>query len=117
MAQASNMSNEALQAMISEFGNQIFCIRMDDGHKIFCGVKRGGDGVSPETEGDNTTFATEIEFRNFGGCDLFRLKFIDHTWGKTSINYSIWYVTYYIQAVYLVDDPTCMDLPDLNKLF
>ena len=73
MAQASNMSNEGLQAMISEFGDQIFCIRMDDGHKIFCGVARGGDGMDPSKDGDNTTFATELEFRNFGGCDMFRL--------------------------------------------
>lgn len=107
------MNNEALQAFIAEYGDRIFHISLDDGHKIFFGA--------PHSDG-NVIYATKLQFKTIGGVDYFGISRIDNTWGNNKVPYTTWAVTSYIQFISVVDpDPETGEiteyLPDLNKWF
>lgn len=102
------MTNAALQAMVAEFGERIFCITLDNNHKIFLGLaaRLPEDGVS----------VNDIVYKTYDGVDLFGVPHISHTWNGIDVPYTNWLVTGCIQAVHTTDE-LGEYLPDLNKFF
>lgn len=102
------MTNKALQAMIAEFGEKIFCIILDNNHKIFF-------GVAARLPYEDLT-VTHIVYKTYDGVDMFGVPHTDHTWEGKVIPYTNWFPTSCIQGVAVTNAETD-DLPDLNKFF
>lgn len=102
------MTNAGLQAMIDEFGERIFCITLDNAHKVFF-------GVAARLPYEDLTI-DKIELKTFGDVDMFGVPHTDHTWEGHVIPYTNWLVTGCIQAIHTTDE-LGIYLPDLNKFF
>lgn len=102
------MTNESLQAFITEHGNKIFCILLNNNRKVFLGVSR---------DPGNTVNATELILETIGGVDMFGIKHIDRTWGvNTAIPFTEWFVTGFIEGIFVTDE-LGTEIPDINKIF
>ena len=103
------MTNAALQAIIAEYGERIFCITLDNNHKIMLGLQS-------RLESGNGFTVNDIQYKTFGDTDMFGFWRTDHTWNNQHIKYINWMVTGCIQAVHVTEEMTTY-LPDLNRFF
>lgn len=114
MAKDFYYSNEVLKTLIQEYGDRIFMIQLDNGHKIFFGTPQGKDNVLQ---------VEDLEFRTIDGCDMFGIRRVDHTWGnsKDGVPWLQWWTTAFVQTVCITEAPLSPSgdywLPDLNKFF
>jgi len=91
------MNNEAMQAMIDEYGQMIFMIVFDNSSRIHIGYPWNvkGDGGGGIDSIDNIKLETK------GGCDFigFELTPINPTLAREGVKYIRWYPTECIQSV------------------
>jgi hypothetical protein len=103
---ATQMDNASLKAICEKFGEKIFYIGLDNGHKIFFNA--------PSSNG-NVIHVQDIVFETFGSVDMFGIKHKDNTYGD-GIDYTTWLVTSYVQHISTTDELT-QRIPDLNRFF
>lgn len=108
------MNNEGLKGLIAEFGDQIFCITLNNNHKIFCNI--AGDQQNP-AQIDHIPRTDEFKYMTTkDGDDMFGIPHVKRSWGGKMIAYTSWTRTALVEIVMTLDDPDCMDIPDLNAL-
>ena len=106
------MTNDALKALIAEYGERVFAITLDNNHKIFF-------GVAARLPYDATTVES-IQYKTYSGVDMFGIPHVDRTWEGHEVPYINWLVTGCIQAVHVTNEADGNPghlLPDLNKFF
>ena len=107
------MNNQGLQGLIKDFGDQIFCITLNNNHKIFCNI--AGDPQNA-AQVNHVPRTSEFKFMTTeDGDDMFGVPRVSISWGK-KIAYTTWIRTALVELVMTLDDPNCMDIPDLNTI-
>lgn len=107
------MNNEGLKDLIAQFGSRIFCINLNNNHKIF--VNMAGDNEDP-TRVTHVPLTSEFKYmKTKDGDDLFGVPHVKRSWGK-NIAYTSWVRTALIEIVMVLDDPNETRIPDLNGI-